>query len=529
MTYVSPFASALLVCAVTWLVWTLVRRTRSNSLSNIPGPPPASFWTGHIPALFSRHGWEFNKKLAQEYGPVVKLGGMFGSTFLYVYDAKALHSIMLQDQLSYQEQSEFIALNTLIFGQGVLSTEDRMRSILPIFYDVVGKLRDAIRVRVERDGPHEIDMLKWMGRAALELIGQGGLGYSFDPFTRDSQDPYAVALKAYIPALMDLGVLRTSLPYVYKLGPASIRRRILDLIPHKGLQKLKTIVDTMDGTANAIYRAKKTAFERGDEAVMRQVGEGRDIMSVLMEANMEAAEEDRLPESELVAQMSTLLFAGTDTTSSTLARILQLLALHPDVQIRLRREIMTARAADEDLSYDKLMQLPLLDAVCRESLRMYPMISLMSREAVKDVILPLSEPIRGLNGDLISEVAVPCGTTVILGTLGWNRDKAVWGDDASEWKPERWLSPLPSAVSEARVPSVYSHTITFLGGQRSCIGVKFAELEMTKVVLAGLPPSFVFGVEKPIYWNMAGIRYSTSSKESELPELPLQVSLYSDL
>ena len=58
-----------------------------------------------------------------------------------------------------------------------------------------------------------------------------------------------------------------------------------------------------------------------------------------------------------------------DTTSSALARILSLLAQHQDVQDKLRKEIVEARDG-KDIPYDKLMGLPLLDAVCRETLRL---------------------------------------------------------------------------------------------------------------------------------------------------------------
>ena len=106
---------------------------------------------------------------------------------------------------------------------------------------------------------------------------------------------------------------------------------------------------------------------------------------------MEASEEDRLPEEEIIAQMSyvfllcvvgswhhvyehprSLTFAGTDTTSNGLARILHLLCLHPEVQERLRKEIVEARSANDghDLSYDELVELPYLDAICRETLRL---------------------------------------------------------------------------------------------------------------------------------------------------------------
>ena len=54
----------------------------------------------------------------------------------------------------------------------------------------------AISSRVE-DGTQSVDLLGWMGRAALELIGQSGIGYSFDPLTEDISDEYADAVKTF--------------------------------------------------------------------------------------------------------------------------------------------------------------------------------------------------------------------------------------------------------------------------------------------------------------------------------------------
>lgn len=55
----------------------------------------------------------------------------------------------------------------------------------------------AIETRV-KDGPQEMDILMWMGRTALELIGQGGLGHSFDPLIEESSDSFAEAVKAFV-------------------------------------------------------------------------------------------------------------------------------------------------------------------------------------------------------------------------------------------------------------------------------------------------------------------------------------------
>lgn len=67
-----------------------------------------------------------------------------------------------------------------------------------------------------------------------------------------------------------------------------------------------------------------------------------------------------------------LAFAATDTTSGAISRVLHLLALNKDVQSRLRDEIRTARTKNggEDISYDELVSLPYLDAICRETLRL---------------------------------------------------------------------------------------------------------------------------------------------------------------
>jgi cytochrome P450 len=68
----------------------------------------------------------------------------------------------------------------------------------------------------------------------------------------------------------------------------------------------------------------------------------------------------------------TLIFGAMDTTSNALSRILHLLATYPEVQDKVRHEIMDALSNNggQDFSYDELVSLPFLDAVCRETLRL---------------------------------------------------------------------------------------------------------------------------------------------------------------
>lgn len=79
------------------------------------------------------------------------------------------------------------------------------------------------------------------------------------------------------------------------------------------------------------------------------------------------------------------------------------------------------------------------------------------RRASKDTVLPLPQPVRGTDGTLMSELAIPSGTNIFLAIWACNRAEELWGPDAHEWKPERWLKPLPAAVESAAIPGVYSN------------------------------------------------------------------------
>ena len=107
---------------------------------------------------------------------------------------------------------------------------------------------------------------------------------------------------------------------------------------------------------------------------------------------MMATEQDKLPEEEVIAQISyasefilisrshtdvlrcslsrTFIFAAMDTTSNALAITLMLLGEHPDVQQKLRDKILETFDEKNEFDYDELVSLPYLDAVCRETLRL---------------------------------------------------------------------------------------------------------------------------------------------------------------
>ncbi|KAL1746453.1 cytochrome P450 [Schizophyllum fasciatum] len=536
-------ALAVFSVALASAAWFLVKRfALKDPLDNIPGPPGKSFLSGNFLSLFGEDAWALHDELADKYGNIVKTTGLLGQRILYVADPTALQHILLKDQDIYEEHPSFISDNGLFFGEGLLATlGDRhkkqrklmnpvfstahMRNMVPIFQETIGLLRGTLE-ELTKQGPREVDMLHWMGRTAMELIGRSGLGFSFDSLAVDDPGhPAATCFKEILPAASKGSMMlwRTNVvPYIRNIGPAWFRRAIVDIIPSRDLHRVRDYVDIIAATSKEIYTQKKAALAAGDEAVKHQIGQGKDILSLLIRANSKA--EDPLDEVELLAQMSTLIFAATDTTSSALSRTFYLLAQRPDVQDRIREEIRAMKQDTDVLTYDDYERLPYLDAMIRETLRLYPPVTMLMRKATKDAILPFGKPVAGVDGRELAETHVPRGTSIIVSIHNANRSKELWGADALEWKPERWLAPLPDSITNARMPGIYSNLLTFLGGGRACIGFKFSQLEM-KVALVEILDVFRLELSpKTIKWRMGNISTAIVEGDSDLSQLPILLS-----
>ena len=98
------------------------------------------------------------------------------------------------------------------------------------------------------------------------------------------------------------------------------------------------------------------------------------------ESKNEKVEAQKLPEHEMLAHMSSFIIAGHETTSSGMSNLFYVLAQHPEVQKKLRTEVRKAREENHgDLDYETLMALPYLDAVVRETMRVFPPAPMLDR------------------------------------------------------------------------------------------------------------------------------------------------------
>ncbi|KZV66370.1 cytochrome P450 [Peniophora sp. CONT] len=496
------------------------RRAKRLALHKVPGPPSASFLTGNLAELNDAEGAEFLERVLREYGPISKLHGIGGDTVLCTSDPQALSYILQKEADSFDEVdlTGTTVILEYMFGPGLVSTNGprhrrqrrmlnplfstaHMRRSAPLIHSIAMKYRDYLLAETEKSSG-TVDIAPGLARLALEIISQVGFGHSFRALDGGSSD-YIRASKEILPSITACAPF--IIPFVASglssLPPSLLRAAGTGLsLVFPALQSLMSGVDTIFMHARRIWEAKKAAFASGDAVLKESVMQGGDLLSVLLKENALAKGVDKLPDDELLAQLNTLIVAGAESTSTAVCCILYHLALDPKVQDSLRAEIIQA---GEDLGYDALMNLPLLDAVCRETMRKHAFFPYRSRLAMKAAVIPFT------NGE---SIYVPAGTEVVLSNHGLNTDPAIWGVDAHEWRPERWLEPLPESVAVAKIPGVYSNSTSFGSGPKSCIGYTLAVLEM-KSALAVLLPSFAFDlpVDHEIVWR-SGITISPSVK-----------------
>ncbi|KAG6327367.1 hypothetical protein ID866_11722 [Astraeus odoratus] len=188
--------------------------------------------------------------------------------------------------------------------------------------------------------------------------------------------------------------------------------------------------------------------------------------------------------------MNILLIAGYETTSISLTWTLLELARNTDIQTKLREVLMTSAG---DPTYDQFSNgLPYLDAVVHETLRLHPPAIGLTRIATEDDVIPLSEPVHTRSGKVVDSISVAKGTHIHVSIPCINRSNSIWGPDAKDFRPERWLEEdgIPKKAQEIQA---YRHILTFSDGPRTCLGKGFAIAEL-KAVLTVLVRNFVFAM-----------------------------------
>jgi len=314
-----------------------------------------------------------------------------------------------------------------------------IKDLYPVFWDKSRESVLAMTSAVKTDPVVEVG--NWASRATLDMIGVAGLGRDFgaikDPNNHLSQT-YQSLLKPSAQGQI-LGLLSLFVP-----------GWLLEALPVKRNHDIHHAVRIVRTICADLIAAAKTKLARNEES-------GLDIVSVALQSG-------GFTDENLVDQMMTFLLAGHETTASSMTWACYLLAKHPDVQKRLREEIhanLPPLSDSRPITSQDIDSLPYLTAVTQEILRYFAPVQLTWRDAAKNT---------SIQGEFI-----PKGTRILIVPWAINKSVEMWGDDALEFNPERWLKEEGKGASGGAT-SNYAF-MTFLAGPRGCIGRKFAEAE----------------------------------------------------
>ncbi|EMD00887.1 hypothetical protein BAUCODRAFT_187941 [Baudoinia panamericana UAMH 10762] len=169
------------------------------------------------------------------------------------------------------------------------------------------------------------------------------------------------------------------------------------------------------------------------------------------------------------SELLNVLLAGRDTTASLLTNVWFVIARRPDIWAKLQAEVDTLNGVQP--TYEQVKDMKYLRAVLNESLRLHPVVPLNSRQAQEDTTLPV-----GGGPDGAAPFFVKKGQFVAWNVYGMHRRKDYYGEDAEEFKPERWLDDAETGKKGLRPGWEY---LPFNGGARICLGQQFALTEAT--------------------------------------------------
>ena len=387
--------------------------------------------TDPLPVLLSAY---------ERYGPVFSVRVLHGLQ-LFLLGPEANHHVTVSNAANFRWRDGGLGELTPLLGDGLLTIDGAYhrrarRIMLPAFHRdqiaaAAGTMVEEAERALEGWSPGQtLDVYAWARELAMRIALRALLG--LDP---DDGDTGELAAHEFEKALSFYGTeyaLRTL------RGPGSPWRRM-----HAARRVLDRIVFA-------------------EIARRRSAGpsEGRDILGMLMAATDEDG--SRLSDREVRDQAVTLLFAGHDTSTSTISFMLYELARHPAELDRLTEEANRVLGDRAPTAADLMAGLPRLDMALDETLRLYPPAWIGPRRAV--------------DAFEVAGTRVPGGALVNYCSWASHRLPEVFPE------PEAFVSERFAPEAKAALPK--GAYVPFGGGSRTCIGMRFGQLEIKAVLTA---------------------------------------------
>lgn len=543
-------ALALLVVYAVYHVFIL---PRFNPLRNLCGPPVhGGLFGNHMSAVLDPfRSPKSHEKYVKHYGRSIRIRGLgpWDDRLLTLDPVSLAH--VLKNSTIYEKPWQSRRLITGLIGCGMLAAEgdvhkrqrrvatpafgvQNMRALVPLVWSKGNQLKERWLGVLKESGCSEegvrLDVCHWISRATFDVIGLAGFDYHFNAIQDETNELFCAYKEMFEIAISQGQELRSILGIYFPL--------LNTLYPDKATITVSRCQKVIRRVAGQLVQEKKRKIMEGEKSGSAYAG--KDLLSLLLKSNVavDLPPSQRISDEDILHNINTFMFAGSDTTSLALTWTLLLLAEHPSLQTRLRDELLSIAPSSEiqltpdeiESLHNTLAGLPFLHNVSRESLRLIPPVHSSLRVATQDDEVPTSYPvhIEKADGSVVVEegrsISVPKGSFVHVPVEAFNLDKEMWGEDAWEFNPDRWDNLPEAALAQ---PGLFSNLLTFSAGPRSCIGMRFSMIEM-KAFLYILLTNFTFAEtgEKIIKANVVLTRPYLARRFKEGSQCPLLVKPY---
>ncbi|KIM86675.1 hypothetical protein PILCRDRAFT_96068 [Piloderma croceum F 1598] len=475
-----------------------------HGIRSIPGPFLAKFsdiWLGMVSG--HSHRSEVVHEMHKKYGTFVRLA----PDHVSISDPEALQIVYAHGNGSLKSNfyDAFVSIQRGLFNTRNRTDHTRKRKIVSHIFSQKSVIEFEPHVRqyvgeliqqwdrlcdgavkglsgtegeggwMGRDGRLWLDCLPWYNYLAFDIIGDLAFGSPFSMVmaAKDSA-PVAVSHKDAMKSYGDTECEVIRIPAVKILNDRGEYSATMGVLPPWCRPFVRQIPWFRVGN-----KAVKNLAGLAVAAVAKRLTTPTDRIDLLSKLQDGKDDEGQpMGRGELTAEALTQLIAGSDTTSNSSCAITYYLAHNPRVQQKLQKELDDALGA-EDLTastFEQVKRLIYLEAVINEALRIH---------STSAIGLPRIVPEGGL---IIQGKHFSANTVLSVPSYTIHRDKGVWGEDADDFRPERWFEPNQTAIQKTFNP--------FSFGPRACVGRNLASMELL-IIISSIFRRYDFVLEQP--------------------------------